>query len=101
MTYRVVFAREAEAQMIDLYRFIAEAAAPSIAAAYTEAIIRSCETLAHFPQRGIARDDIRPGLRMTHFKNKTMIAYSIMDETVAVIGIFYGGQDYGALLGGT
>lgn len=38
---------------------------------------------------------------MTHFKKKTMIAYSITDETVAVIGIFYGGQDYGALLGGT
>lgn len=71
MTYRVVFAPEAEAQLIDLYRFIAEAAAPSIAAAYTETIIRSCETLAHFPQRGIARDDIRPGLRHTAWRHLT------------------------------
>ena len=36
MTYRVVFSPEAEEQLIDLYRYIAKAASPSVAARYIE-----------------------------------------------------------------
>lgn len=67
---------------------------------YTDAVVETCEGLARFPQRGVARDDIRPGLRLTHHKGRTVIAYAVDDgaRTVAIVGVFHGGQDHeGAL----
>lgn len=48
------------------------------------------------------REDIRPGLRVTHHKGRTLIAYAVDEDTrtVSVLGIFYGGQDYEAVLSG-
>lgn len=66
MSYRVVFSPEAQEQLAELYRYIADAASSDIAARYTEAIVSYCENLRTFPHRGTMRDDIRPGLRITH-----------------------------------
>ncbi|WCE95074.1 type II toxin-antitoxin system RelE/ParE family toxin [Acidithiobacillus ferriphilus] len=63
MSYRVVFSPEAQEQLAELYRYIAEAASPDIAAQYTEAIVSYCDSLRTFPLRGTRRDDVRPGLR--------------------------------------
>ncbi len=38
MSHRVVFSPEALEQLPELYRYIAQAASPSVALAYTEAI---------------------------------------------------------------
>ena len=62
MIYRVVFSPEAEEQLAALFRYIAGAASPDIAARYTEAIVAYCEGLSTFPHRGMIRDDVRPGL---------------------------------------
>jgi toxin ParE1/3/4 len=59
-----------------------------------------CERLSNFPHRGTARDDIRPGLRITNYKGRTVIAFGVDDESlrVSILGVYYGGQDYeGAL----
>ena len=66
------------------------------AAHYTSAILATCEALANFPHRGVPRDDIRPGLRLTHHKGRTIIAYVIDDarHQVAILNVFYGGRDY-------
>jgi len=45
-------------------------------------------------RRGTRRDDIRPGLRITHYKRRAIIAYAVEVEHVSIIGVFYGGQDY-------
>lgn len=63
MAYRVIFAPEAETQLVALYHYIASEAAPEIADRYTDATIAYCERLADFPHRGTPRDDLRPGLR--------------------------------------
>ena len=65
-------------------------------------MIATCEGLALFPLRGVPREDIRPGLRVTHHKGRTLIAYAVDEDarTVSVLGIFYGGQDYEAVLSG-
>ena len=67
MPYRVVFAPEAGTQL--------------------EAL---------FPLRGVSREDIRPGLRLTHHKGRTVIAYAVdeVSQRVAIVGVFYGGQDH-------
>lgn len=59
--------------------------------------------MALFPLRGVPREDIRPGLRVTHHKGRTVIAYAVDPgkRTVSILGVFYGGQDHeGALAGG-
>ncbi|PXX50086.1 type II toxin-antitoxin system RelE/ParE family toxin [Aquitalea magnusonii] len=98
MSHQVVFSPEAMEQLAALYRYIAEAASPPIAAQYTEAIVSYCENLHSFPLRGTSRDEVRPGLRITHYRKRTVIAFSVDAETVSIIGIFYGGQDYAAIL---
>ena len=100
MSYRVVFAPEAEQQLAVLYGYIADAASPDIAARYTEAIVSYCEGLHTFPIRGTMREDVRPGLRITSYKKRTVIAFEVdmQAEQVSILGLFYGGQDYEAYL---
>ncbi|MDM0024443.1 type II toxin-antitoxin system RelE/ParE family toxin [Variovorax saccharolyticus] len=98
MSVRVVFSPEAEEQLAALYSYIAAAASPAIAARYTEAIVSYCEGLRTFPHRGTGRDDVRPGLRITNYRKRAVIAFAVDDEQVSVIGVFYGGQDYEAIL---
>lgn len=98
MTYRVVFSPEAVEQLADLYRYIAEAASPDVAMRYTEAIVSYCESLCSFPHRGTRRDDVRPGLRITHYRKRAVIAFDVDGELVSIMGVFYGGQDYETIL---
>ncbi len=100
MSHRVVFSPEALEQLAELYRYIAQAASPSVAFAYTEAIVSYCESLNLFPLRGTQRDDVRTGLRLTNYKKRTVIAFDVGSEVVTIIGIFYGGQDHESLLRG-
>lgn len=53
-----------------------------------------CETLNTFPLRGARRDDIRPGLRVTHYRKRAVIAFDAGQDVVTILGVFYGGQDY-------
>ncbi|VXC91469.1 Plasmid stabilization system protein (fragment) [Burkholderia sp. 8Y] len=54
--------------------------------------------LETFPARGVARDDLLPGLQVTHFRKRAIIAYMLEPEGVSIVGVFYGGQDYEAAL---
>lgn len=92
--YTVVFTPEAQEQLAALYHYIAVAASPEIAERYTDAIVTYCEGLHTFPLRGTCRDDIRPGLRITHYKKRAVIAFVVDAELVSIIAVFYGGQDY-------
>ncbi len=94
MKYRVIFSPEAEDQLAELFHYIAQAASPGIAERYINAIITYCESLDTFPLRGAKRDDIRPGLRVTNYKGRTVIAFDVDAQQVSIIGVFYGGQDY-------
>jgi plasmid stabilization system protein ParE len=98
MTHQVVFSPEALEQIADLYRYIASESSPGIALRYTEAIVSYCEGLSVFPLRGTKRDDVRAGLRITHYKKRAVIAFAVGAEWVAILGVFYGGQDYESLL---
>ena len=96
--YTVTFTPEAEEQLAALYRYIAAAASPVVAERYTSAIITYCEGMHVVPNRGTRRDDIRPGLRITNYKRRAVIAFAVDDAAlrVIIIGIYYGGQDYEA-----
>jgi plasmid stabilization system protein ParE len=83
-----------------LFVYIAEQRSPAVAERYTSAVVETCERLALFPLRGVPREDIRPGLRVTHHEGRTLIAYAVDDgaRIVFVVGVFYGGQDLDAAL---
>ena len=98
MLYTVVFTPEAESQLTELYRYIAQAASPDVAQRYLEAIVTYCEGLQSLPHRGSQRADIRPGLRVTNYKGRCVVAFAVTDKLVSVIGVFYGGQDYEKVL---
>lgn len=63
-------------------------------------MIETCEGLALFPLRGVSRKDIRPGLRVTHHRGRTLIAYAVDQDSqqVSILGVLYGGQDLGRAL---
>ncbi|MEQ9345561.1 MAG: type II toxin-antitoxin system RelE/ParE family toxin [Thalassospira sp.] len=98
MSFRVVFTPESQEQLVALYHYVAKAASPRIAGNYTTAIVDYCESLTTFPRRGTLRDDVRPGLRVTNYRKRTLIAYTVESDQVSIIGIFYGGQDFEASL---
>ena len=98
MSHRVVFSPEAEAQLVNLYRYIGQQASQAIARRYTDAIVAHCEGLADFPDRGTSRGDIRRGLRTLAFRGRVTIAYSVHPTEVRILGIFYAGQDFEGLL---
>ncbi|WP_321874299.1 type II toxin-antitoxin system RelE/ParE family toxin [Burkholderia ubonensis] len=93
-SYRVVFSPEAHDQLAILEDAIVAAGAPRTAAEYVDAIVSFCEQLARFPARGVSRDDLLDGLRVTHYRGRTMIAYRVSGDQVAILGVYYGGQDY-------
>jgi plasmid stabilization system protein ParE len=97
-TYTVTFAPEALEQLIIIEQYIAEAASPTVAARYVDAIVTYCEDLRTFPHRGTRRDDIRPGLRITNYRKRAVIAFDVDAALVSIIGVFYGGQDYETIL---
>jgi len=94
MPRTVAFAPEAVSQLKQLHRYIADAAGVRIADRFADALVSHCESLSTSPERAIRRDDIRPGLRLTHFRKRTAIAYTADEFQVTVLGIFHGGQNY-------
>ena len=96
--YTVSFSPETEEPLAALYRYIADSGSPETALEYAQKIVEDCERLAVFPERGTPRNDIRPGLRISHYRGRVIIAYAVFASTVHILGIYYGGQDYETLM---
>ena len=98
MAVAVIFSPEAEADLLALYGYIAEKASPAIAADFTDAIVEFCLSFSLFPNRGTRRDEIRSSLRTIGFRHQVTIAFDVDGDIVSIIGIYYGGRDFEALL---
>lgn len=100
MSYTVLFSPEVQDQLDALEDFITNGGSPVTAASYVDAIVAYCQSLVIFPQRGLRRDDLMPELRITNFRRSAVIAFLVDTdaETVSIVGVFYGGQDYEAAL---
>lgn len=61
MTFAVRFLPEAIEQLASLYRYVAEASSPQVAADYVDAIQAHCEGLAVFPHRAHCGTTSAPG----------------------------------------
>ena len=97
--YEVVFSPEARDDLMALYRFIADNAGEAVAMGYVERIEVYCREFADFPQRGVRRDDLLPGLRVVGFERRVSLAFHIEPGRVTFDRILYGGHDADALIG--
>ncbi len=98
--YAVVFTPRAEHQLAELYAYIADRSGEPRAVSYDGKIIAACDGLATFPACGTQRDDFRPDLRILRYAGRVTFAFAVnaTTETVAIHGVFYGGQDFETLL---
>lgn len=90
----IVFAPEARADLLALYEWISAKASPHVAITYFNRLERYCTGFDLASHRGHARDDIRPGLRIIGFERRVTIAFMVTDQTVTILRLFYGGQNW-------
>ncbi|WP_082477115.1 type II toxin-antitoxin system RelE/ParE family toxin [Rhizobium sp. Leaf371] len=94
MTDRPVrFTPEANADLTELFDYLAPRAGSTIALKYVRDIHGYCLGFALFPKRGFARGDLRPGLRVVGFRRRASIVFQVKDEQVTIIRIFHHGRD--------
>ena len=92
MIYRIEFSPEALGDLFDLYDYIATRDGAGRAIGYIDRIESFCQSLSQFPERGLSRGDLRPGLRVVGFERRAVIAFQIGDDVVTVQRILYGGR---------
>lgn len=99
MTRKVVFEPDAQADLDELYAWIADRADVPTAERYMQRIRRPCERLSVFSERGTKRDDIAPGLRTFGIERRVTVAFKVYEDRVSIIRVLYGGRDIDAILG--
>lgn len=92
MSRSVSFRPLAETDLIELYDFIAKRESPARALGYIDRIELACLQLADFPERGAARSDLYPGLRIIGFENRISIAFIVEETSDRIVRILYGGR---------
>jgi toxin ParE1/3/4 len=98
LSFQVAISPEAGAQLLSIYHYIAGEASPETAKRFTDSILDYCASFESFPHRGSKRDDLRPNLRIVGFRRRVSIALAVGGNRVDIVGIFYGGQNYEAVL---
>jgi toxin ParE1/3/4 len=103
MTGRINYTPEAQQQLNELDDWITKVASAEVARGFVSAIIDHIDGILVFPLAGRARDDVRPGMRTSTYKKRTLVAYAVdqsSDELVVnILGVFHGGKDWEAVLG--
>lgn len=95
---RLVFREEAEADLVALYVYIAQASGSfHTAFSFTEWLRSACFKLVDFPNHGAPRDDIKTGLRILTIERKTVVTYFVKGGDVIISNIFHGGRDWEAI----
>ncbi len=84
MSFTVQFAPEALDQLDAIEDYIVSAGGPLAAARYVDAIVAYCGSLATFPERGIRRDDLMSGLRITNHRRSAVIAFMVNADSGSV-----------------
>ncbi len=92
MEYKVNFHPRAEKDLFNLYNYISDNSGPDRATAFLREIQSYCLGFSTFPHRGIIRDDIATGVRVVGFKRIGSIVFTVIDDSVIIIGLFYRGR---------
>lgn len=82
---------QAEADLDDLWAYIA-ASSPDAADRMVDAVLEGSRMHVRFPNMGLKRDDLRPGIRY-FVVSPYVIFYSPVEETIEVIRVLHGSRD--------
>jgi len=93
----LVYRHAALADLDAIYDYI-EPDNPRRAASFVQDIRDRCRPLCVHPQLGRARDDLSSGIRILPTPGRVVVAYRITSAAIVVTRVFYGGQDYEAIL---
>ena len=93
MKYTISFSEAAEQDVVDLLDYLVPRAGEHVARAYVDRLIDYCAAFEIFPERGLNRDDMSPGLRLVGYQRKATIAFRITGETVTILRIYHGGRN--------
>ncbi|PZM13697.1 type II toxin-antitoxin system RelE/ParE family toxin [Rhizobium tubonense] len=96
MEYRIDFHPAAEQELADIYEYIADQSGATRAWNFVSGIRDHCTELTTFPERGTRRDDLRPGLRIIGHRRRVSIAFSVKNDSLRILGIFYAGRQISA-----
>lgn len=94
MSYRLRPAAEADVEAIILHIATDN---PGAAAGWLDDLEQKLRRLAYMPEIGMARDDIRPGMRMLAF-GRYLILYRIEAQEVEVVRVLHGARRWRELL---
>ena len=93
--HRVVFHPRARRELDELYDYISENGSPRQAGEFVSKIRDYCLGFSTFPERGTRRDDIEPGVRVVGFRRRVSIVFTVTENEVWILGIYYGGRNFG------
>ena len=98
--YEVRLLPSALADIESIYLYVLEQSQnAAVAAGFTDRIVERVERIGDAPRGGAPRPDLGDGIRLVPFERSAVIVYRVIDETVEVVNVFYGGRDYAALMG--
>ncbi|MCQ1569737.1 type II toxin-antitoxin system RelE/ParE family toxin [Neorhizobium galegae] len=95
MRYRVVFDPAADADLAELYDYIAPKAGRAIARRYINQLVGHCAAFETFPTRGTRHDELGSGIRIVGFKRKASIVFRIDADVVTIMRILNRGKSLG------
>jgi toxin ParE1/3/4 len=90
----VIFSDQANIDLRDIYNWLADQAGPFVALAYVERISAFIHRLDLASERGTRRNDLMPGLRIIGFERRVTIAFTVDQNAVTILRVFYGGKDW-------
>ena len=94
MTHRVSIHPAARTDLFDLDDHITAQPGAARAADYIDRIERACRDLADFPEGGVRRDDIAPGIRTIALDRRVLIAFRVEDDAVVILRMLYAGRSF-------
>ncbi len=94
MSRTVVFDPAAQDDLDDLFEWIADRTGVATAKRYTDRLRAYCLRFDAVPERGMRRDDLRPGIRIVGFERRVTVMFTLTGAHVVILRLFYGGQDF-------
>jgi toxin ParE1/3/4 len=91
----VTFTPQARNDLFSIGDWIAERAGVEVALSYTTRLEAYCNGFEFAGERGRRRDDLRPGMRVVGFERRVAIVFTVSDDQVTILRLYYGGQNWG------
>lgn len=93
---QVYFSTAAMQDVREIHKFIAANNVDAAVQLLNE-IETACQKLVRFPQSGLTRDDLMPGLRLIVVRKSYVVFYRSSNEDIEVVRIIHGARDYSKL----